>query len=121
MREASGEVAYEPQAAGGASMGEAPTAPGQERPTATVERVDVSSRRRASAAPADPEGLLFKAYGSLEPGQSGVFRVTDLRSEPCVCGGKLVRNRGQSVYSVVRNHNETTLHQAWRAWREAAA
>jgi hypothetical protein len=96
---------------------------GQGSPTATVERVDVSSERRASATPATPEIVLFRAYGALEVGQTGLMRVTTVtydRVEPCMCGGQLVDD-GRPISRIVTEHNETALHQAWRAWREAAA
>jgi hypothetical protein len=93
---------------------------GQGRPTATVEIRDVSgSRRRASAAPASSEAVLFRAYGNLQPGQSGVFRVMSGREERCMCGGMIVDNGG-SIRRLVEAHNATPVHIAWRAWREAS-
>ena len=80
----------------------------------------MSSRRRASAVPADPEQSLFRAYGSLKPGQTGLLRLTAVvrdRTEPCACGGELVDDGG-SIGRIVREHNATALHRAWRAWRE---
>jgi hypothetical protein len=82
----------------------------------------MSSPRRASVVPADPEQSLFRAYGSLEPRQVGLLRLTTVvheRTEPCACGGELVDD-GRSVSRIVKEHNETPLHQAWRAWREAS-
>jgi hypothetical protein len=94
---------------------------GQERPTARIRRLDLSSAGpRASAAPASPEDVLFRAYGEVQPGQSGVFRVTDRREERCACGGMLVDNGTEPIRVIVENHNETALHRAWRAWRETA-
>ena len=121
-REARAERPVVVETAAGVSMSGAPAAHGQERPTATVRRVDMSSSRRASAAPASSEQLLFRAYGSLKPGQVGLVRVTKVvydRVEPCACGGELVDDR-RSIRRIVEQHNETPLHQAWRAWRETA-
>lgn len=88
---------------------------GQERPTARIRRVDVSARSGASAAPADPEERLFRAYGRLQPGQVGLFRVG--RVERCVCGGTIELTDNARIDQVVAAHNESALHQAWRAWR----
>ena len=91
---------------------------GQERPTATVNRVDVSSVRRASAAPADPERVLFRAYGAeTGPGDFGLFKVSR-GDTPCVCGG-VIRPSNRSIVAAVKAHNATAKHAAWRAWREA--
>lgn len=96
----------------------------QERPTAAVRRVDVSTSNggssAASARPEKAESILFRAYGKLVDGQVGVFRVMDTRVEPCACGGSLRIEEGASVQDGVEAHNQTALHQAWRAWREAS-
>lgn len=91
---------------------------GQGRPTATVKRVDVSSQRRASAVPADPEAMLFRAYGNVGSGQLGVLKVTG-RTENCACGGTLELSGNAVVEQIVQAHNESALHTAWRSWREA--
>lgn len=90
----------------------------QAKPTASVRRVDVSARERASASPADPEAMLFRAYGSVGEGQLGVFKVA-ARSESCICGGTLDLTGDAVVEQIVQAHNESALHKAWRAWREA--
>lgn len=89
-----------------------------ERPTAKIRRVDVSASSDGASAARSSEDLLFRGYGSLEPGQSGVFKVTD-RSEKCQCGGLLELRGDAVVEQIVAAHNESALHKAWRAWREA--
>lgn len=70
----------------------------------------------ASAAPASPEIVLFRAYGDVAPGQRGMFKAT--RIEQCACGGTLMLFGEQSVETVVEAHNETAIHRAWRTWRD---
>ena len=42
------------------------------------------------------------------------------RLEWCVCGTYAVMRRGESITAVVRRHNDSPQHQAWRAERDAA-
>ncbi len=67
---------------------------------------------------ADPEDVLFRAYGNVSPGQRGMFKAT--RAEQCACGGTLMLFGEQSVETIVAAHNATPLHAAWRAWRETS-
>jgi hypothetical protein len=68
---------------------------GLERPTARqrdgFDLIPVGDR--ASAAPAD-------------------------RSEPCVCGGVITVNRGDSIPETVGLHNLSAMHSEWR-WRRS--
>lgn len=89
----------------------------QARPTASIHRVDVSPGEQRASAPPVTEALLFRAYGNVGAGQQGLFRVVDRQETACNCGGKLVRMAGESVENVVRTHNESALHRAWRAWK----
>ena len=41
------------------------------------------------------------------------------RLEWCACGIYVVQHRGESIQGVVRRHNDTPQHQAWRAERGA--
>lgn len=80
---------------------------GQERPTASCIRVDVSpGEPRASAAPAS---------------RHWVYRedprwVDGHRIESCACGGELLQYLGESIPDVVVLHNLTGEHQAWSDW-----
>lgn len=89
----------------------------QARPTASIRRVDMSPAEQRASAPPVTEALLFRAYGNVGEGQRGIFRVVDRQEVSCNCGGTLVRVGGQSVDDVVKAHNESALHRAWRAWK----
>lgn len=89
----------------------------QARPTASIHRVDMSPGEQRASAPPVTEALLFRAYGDVGPGQRGLFRVVDRQEMPCACGGMLVRMGGQDVDEVVKTHNDSALHRAWRAWK----
>lgn len=88
---------------------------GREQPTATGAPRDMSEAERASAAPASPEAQLFRAYGNIEPGQRGMFRVTSIRHEPCACGEVITTNADLEVQRAVDDHNQSEAHQSWRA------
>jgi hypothetical protein len=91
------------------------------RSTAFIRRIDMSAiGQRASAAPANPvsEDALFRGYGGLEPGQTGMVKVC-VGETPCVCGGTLYLRKGEDIELSVIRHNATTVHQAYRAWRAA--
>jgi hypothetical protein len=40
--------------------------------------------------------------------------VQGVRSEPCSCGGTIVQYLGETPADLVRVHNATPEHQAWR-------
>lgn len=37
-----------------------------------------------------------------------------VRHEPCACGRPLVQRRGETIEDVVRQHQLTARHRAWR-------
>ena len=41
-----------------------------------------------------------------------------MRSEPCLCGGILTASAKEAIPMVVRDHNASLLHRAWRLGRE---
>lgn len=88
------------------------------RPTSAGSR-DLSGLQAATSdAPNGREDALFRAYGALKPGQSGLMKVVAGDEIPCVCGGFLVRTDGESIENVVVRHNSTPVHVAYRTWRE---
>lgn len=78
------------------------------RPTASVERVDLSVQQRASAVPATSEEALFRGYrGSAETDGIGI------EHRPCVCGGTVTADPRRPAPGVAA-HQFTSRHKAWR-------
>lgn len=90
---------------------------GARRMSTTIEARDLSAYPDGTSAFAESD--LFRGYGHVAPGELGMFKIVRA-TDVCACGGEIRVVSGERVDKTIREHNETALHQAWRAWRELA-